>query len=1136
MMAGLITTCLYADPVDLQQAKAIAAGFMANGQQPTLVNSNALTRNGKSENAPLYIFNRGDNQGFVIVSGDNCMPEILGYTESGNFDVTLLPPALIDWLDGYSQMIRAAQAVNAPARVITRATNTKQSIEPLVTAHWSQGAPYNNLCPFIKGTSNRALTGCVATAAAQVVYYWRKENPRRTGYTTPTYGYGDAPVTDTIAKGTPLQWELMQDNYNGSTPEDMNTAVATLMSVIGTSTWLTYGSSTSGQISNLVNTFSGQFQMDSKCTYKSGISQENWENMIYSDLSQGWPIVYSGVHPTSGGHAVVVDGYNATNNLFHFNFGWGGQGDGYYTVNDTNGMNGFSGQQGMTHTIRPRVFKLDAEILTTEIFARMKNTVRISLTNNGTTDYSGVYLFFQRNATLPTNIGSANAKDITTVVPSGETMQMELTYRPSLNVPYYLCLLDKNGNLLDSVYVNTREQVPDLTLRSLNVNTNGETGTENITSNGQSRDISYVNVYQNGGITAMADIENAETGTMTIPTIECTVSKYDSGNQTFEEVTKRSVNDIQFSNGEMKQVEFDFTGLEQGALYALALNREYSAGAKFTMNADCDTVVFFKLSDADLVVNKTDDYTVKVTGHWNENEFNNMATDPDVACYDLTEVVGQIKDLKAANPNALFYVTDNHNVAGTNVICNNKCQSLKLQSGYNFCPQADFTAEQAQFEMDADNQLWHYIVLPFDCNVPQGDMARKIYEINGLLISKMDSVNTKLEAGTPYLYKTSHLNQNLITAENVLVSTQKHPDDCADEIKSTFVNLVSAANQRMLNQASSQVFEGNAGQIIPAFSGYLECANNVNTTFFSYTAKDNVSNDLIELLIEANNLKNEWEESLSEQDYNSFMEQLNRSAECYTNQPQKSDIEASCSQLEESINQLMKARNYNGTPLDMTDIYITNPSFESRTSGWDIQRKTGQTTAVQDVTNLNYYVSPADGKMVFYSYSNTNAGSVTISQDLNGLRSGYYQLKAMIALDEDESVVLFANDHTTTVTGDDFGKRYMQEAMIDSIKVEDGSLTIGIEGNESWYKADHFQLYYIGDGSTDGVNMITDDKQNDLKVWSQSGTLFIQGSGKANIYHISGQMVASFTVEGLKSYDGLKKGIYIVNGEKVIIR
>ena len=282
--------CIWADPVDRAKAKEIATAYMRGNQPPELIETSIAKRKGTDGHAPLYIFNRGNDQGFVIISGDDCMPYVLGYTEKGDFDPQTLPPAMLDWLEGYSRMIEAAQAQGLGPRVQTRA-NDKENIAPLVSAHWSQGAPYNNLCPYLSNGSGRALTGCVSTAAAQVAYYWRKELPDRSQYDTPTYGYGDAPVTESFPKGTPLQWELMQDNYGGSTPEDMNTAVATLMAITGTSTWLTYGSSTSGQIRDLVNTFSGQFLMDSRCTFKSGIRQSVWVDMENDDLAKAWTIV-----------------------------------------------------------------------------------------------------------------------------------------------------------------------------------------------------------------------------------------------------------------------------------------------------------------------------------------------------------------------------------------------------------------------------------------------------------------------------------------------------------------------------------------------------------------------------------------------------------------------------------------------------------------------------------------------------------------------------------------------------------------------------------------------------------------------------------------------------------------------------
>ena len=153
--------CIWADPVDRAKAKEIATAYMRGNQPPELIETSIAKRKGTDGHAPLYIFNRGNDQGFVIISGDDCMPYVLGYTEKGDFDPQTLPPAMLDWLEGYSRMIEAAQAQGLGPRVQTRA-NDKENIAPLVSAHWSQGAPYNNLCPYMSNGSGRALTGCVA--------------------------------------------------------------------------------------------------------------------------------------------------------------------------------------------------------------------------------------------------------------------------------------------------------------------------------------------------------------------------------------------------------------------------------------------------------------------------------------------------------------------------------------------------------------------------------------------------------------------------------------------------------------------------------------------------------------------------------------------------------------------------------------------------------------------------------------------------------------------------------------------------------------------------------------------------------------------------------------------------------------
>ena len=330
-IAFVAVSSVSADPIDLAKAKTIASKLAADSEVELVTSasrSEAKLRTLSKEylnTAPYYIFSRGENKGFIIVSGDDCLPEILGYTESGDFVEENMPEQLLGWLKYYAGIIEEAQVNKAKPRstrisAYDAKASSRTDVPVLMTTHWHQSAPYNDLCPFLPGTENRAVTGCVATAGAQIIYYYRKDNPDTLMATTPTYDYG-APVTTVFPEGTPMKWGIMQPSYGSSTPTEMNEAVATLMASVGAATGLTYGSSTSGQISDLVNTFSKYFNLTGICQYKSGISQSTWENMIYKELEAGRPMVYTGYNETSGGHAVVVDGYQASTNLFHFNFG-----------------------------------------------------------------------------------------------------------------------------------------------------------------------------------------------------------------------------------------------------------------------------------------------------------------------------------------------------------------------------------------------------------------------------------------------------------------------------------------------------------------------------------------------------------------------------------------------------------------------------------------------------------------------------------------------------------------------------------------------------------------------------------------------------------------------------------------------
>mgnify|MGYP003376281843 CR=1 FL=1 len=1133
------SVCAWADPVDLTKAREIAQVYTEGNHIPEAVESPVSKRGMRKDHSPLYIFNRGEGNGFVIVSGDDCLPPVLGYTEQGDFNAQTLPPTLLEWIEGYSRIIEEAQAQGAKPRVLKRAASDKESIRPLVSAHWAQGAPYNNLCPFLNNGGGRAVTGCGATAAAQVIYYWRKELPDRTQYDTPTYGYGDAPVIESFPKGTPLQWELMQDSYDGSTPEDMNTAVATLMSVTGTSTWLTYGSSTSGQISDLVNTFSGQFHLNSRCTYKSGYSQQDWEDMIYDDLIKGWPIVYSGVHPTQGGHAVVVDGYDATNNLFHFNFGWGGGGDGYFTVDDQTGMNGFNTWQGMTHTIHPYDYALEGKIKTEAMQTRMKNTIEVEITNHGTTDYKGIYLAIERKEEEPTDVSDANLRDVNTVIPSGETANVELTYRPSIAGPYYMYLMDSNARILARLATEASAQEPALSLNGLRLDAAPESEETSVVVGGQENTILYNKVYSDAAC-VRASITNAQEATAATPTLQCDLYQYDAGQSAFVKRGDLSDRETVFAEGSTQEVTFNFDDMEKDVLYAAALHRDYKAGGEDrTMEAaPKDTIVYFKVAGCDLTMAETDNRGAVFSGHWNRDKFLELASTVPSAHFDLTRVTGIDSVPQLANPNILFYLDVASEAKGKNIIKEGICEELSLTMGYDYYAQQPFTARRAVFNPQSSSMKWQYIALPFDCEVPEGSRARRIKKLSNILISESDEVNTTLKACTPYLYRTTRPGEDRITATDVTVD-DGHGTATSDTLSYSFSNGVARKGLRMLNKADIQTFVEDEGATIPAFSGYLTYDKDVSTNIYAYEKKDKESEALGELLNQAYLLAENAKGQLSPEDLNTFLDQIHTAAACYTRHPEAEEIAEAAALLEEGIKACRRNLIPTDAPIDLTDVYLTNASFESRrTTGWDITRETGQSSKVTDVSSLDNYMVDADGSYVFHSYSSSGKGSVTLSQKATGLKNGFYRVKAWIATDEGQSVTFFANEATATMTDDGFGGRYLRETVIDSIHVTDGMLTLGIKGNDGWYKADNFRLYYLGDGTT-SVTPVRKGTAT-VKAYGGEGYISLQGlEGQVltvSIYGTDGRIVRQVTVDGQEQVRGLSKGLYIVDRQKVIVR
>lgn len=317
--------------------------------------------------ADIYIFDKGNDEGFMIVSADDSAAPLLGYTDSGNYDTGEVAPGFEYWMGEYQRQIEFARVNGVKAySPSTRISYPDwEPIAPMVKTTWYQDNPYNLLCPTMNGT--RTYTGCVATAMAQVMNY-HQYPAKGQGSITYQINYGStyAPAYTTYSMDfseVTFNWANMLDSYSSSDVVAARTTVAPLMKACGYSVQMDYGTSSSGAIGTLMpGAFVDYFNYDKGVNYamRDLVNLTQWSAMIYDNLKNVGPLIYDGQTPVNGGHSFVCDGYQS-NGYFHFNWGWGGISDGYYLLDAlepaTQGIGGASGGfdyfQGIVLGIQP---------------------------------------------------------------------------------------------------------------------------------------------------------------------------------------------------------------------------------------------------------------------------------------------------------------------------------------------------------------------------------------------------------------------------------------------------------------------------------------------------------------------------------------------------------------------------------------------------------------------------------------------------------------------------------------------------------------------------------------------------------------------------------------------------------------
>ena len=419
LLALFVATCGMAAPVSRQQALEAATSFMQQKGLSVAVGNVRMAYRAplkkNSEATAYYVFNatsaQGSNesgQGFVIVSGDDRTVSILGYADKGVFDPDRLPDNMQAWLESCEAQIRQlgdnvndnlnANGIKKDKAPRKEAEASKKAIIPMLTTTWNQNDPYNRLCPVLSG--KRCVTGCVATAMAQTMYFHRANSVGATqaeisGYTTSSYGL----AVNSIPAGTTLDWANMLDDYSGNETDEQCNAVAVLMAACGASLTMNYGiyetggsSASSSSIPSALKTYFG-YQAEMNYKDRKDYTIDEWDNMIFNELKSNRPVIYDG-DTSSGGHAFVIDGYDG-DGLYHVNWGWGGMSDGYFVLsvmnpNNTSGIGasttgeGYSIDQGAVFGVQPDAFEAEPEIqtLTADNFGLSGNTITAYFNNN----------------------------------------------------------------------------------------------------------------------------------------------------------------------------------------------------------------------------------------------------------------------------------------------------------------------------------------------------------------------------------------------------------------------------------------------------------------------------------------------------------------------------------------------------------------------------------------------------------------------------------------------------------------------------------------------------------------------------------------------------------------------------------
>lgn len=364
----LIPIVVMAGPRSFLQAKAIAEKQAA--LLGVTIDQKAITKARKQDSKgeitlsqeSYYVFPNANSKGFTIVSGDDRLPEIVGYSSQGSYDENNLPEGFISFMKAYQNLYNKvnlgdAEALKKLAEIKAwrnkknASAETSSAVAPLLgNIEWDQTSPYNNMCPKYDSV-HVAATGCVATAMAQVMAYYKYPKQLKAdipGYVNRWNGIPMEIPTITREEGI-YDWDNMLPKYNkeANATQQQKDAVAKLMYHCGAAVQMNYGPESAAAVSatKLAKYFGydADLMMDLN---RATFTLDKWMQIIDTELAAGRPVLYSG-QASDGGHQFICDGKDGEG-LYHINWGWSGSQNGYFDLSLLNPEKGGTGSGNST--------------------------------------------------------------------------------------------------------------------------------------------------------------------------------------------------------------------------------------------------------------------------------------------------------------------------------------------------------------------------------------------------------------------------------------------------------------------------------------------------------------------------------------------------------------------------------------------------------------------------------------------------------------------------------------------------------------------------------------------------------------------------------------------------------------------